>query len=148
MIAKKKKKWERFPASYDKLLDATLRILCAVLESTEVIYIIDLKNPEPERTAHGKVILKRKRVYGSYDKEKDVIRIRILRSPKSGTNFHNRIKLIVTSALHEAMEKIRFRTKFSIVHRFIENWEYCVFERMNEKQISYVWSLLPPLPPE
>lgn len=148
MIAKKKKKWERFPVSYDKLLDVTLRMLCAVLESTKVIYIIDLKNPEPERTVHGKVILKRKRVHATYDKEEDVIRIRILKSPKSGTNFHNRIKSIVTSALHEAMEKIRFRTKVSIAHRFIETWEYCVFERMNEKQIAYVWSLLPSLPPD
>ena len=146
MITKTKKKWKRFPTSYDKLLDTTLRMLCAILESTEVIYIIDLKNPEPERTARGRVVLKRKRVYATYDKEKDIIRIRILRSQKSGINFHNRIKFVVTSALHEAMEKIRFRTKFPIDHKFIENWEYCVFERMNEKQIAYVWSLLPPLP--
>lgn len=145
-ITKRKKKWGRFPQSYDKLLDVTLRMLSAVLRKTKVIYIIDLKNPEPERRSGGSVTWKRKRVFGSYDIKEDVIKIRILKSSVAGIHFHNRVKMIVTTALHEAMEKIRYRTGFSIKHRYVELWEYCVFERMTEEQIAYVWSLLPSLP--
>lgn len=145
-ITKKKKKWQRFPPSYDKFLDATLRIFCAILKKTNVVYVVDLKYPEPERTRSGRVIWKRKRVYGSYEPETDTIKIRIVRSPKAGIYFHNYVKLIVKTALHEAMEKVRSNTELSIRHKFIELWEYSLFERMNEKQIAYVWSLLPSLP--
>ena len=144
-ITKKKKKWARFPRSSDRLLDNNLRAISSILKHTKVLYVVDLKDYDQLRDQHGKAVRKRIRVYGTYNFNEDAIRIKILGTSVSGVHFYNRVKLIVKIAIHESLEKMRYG-KFSIHHDHVDNWENDIYERMSEKQIAYIWSLLPPLP--
>lgn len=132
----KKKKWDRFPRSSDAFFDIMLKFLCGVLERTQISFVKDLKAYEGSRDE-----LSASRVYGYWDTEKDIIKLDI---PKS---HRNRIRRIVSKALHEAIEKL-LHDKTARRHRDILRLERYLMERMTEDQISFVWSLLPELPPD
>lgn len=139
-----RKKWTRFPQSSDRLLDVNLRALCNVLARSEITYVYDLKMHLPQ-SERGRIVLKRVRVYGHYNPDTGAIKIRVYKEPSREITVQEQIKLIVKTALHEALEKLCYG-KMALRHKHLYNWEFCIFERMTESQMSYVWSLLPPLP--
>lgn len=130
----KKRKWGSLPKSSDAFFDIMLKFLCGVIERTEVSFVKDLKAYESSR---GR--LSASRVYGYWDIKKDIIKLDV---PKS---HRNRIRRIVSTALHEAIEKL-LHDKTARRHRDILRLERYLMERLTDDQISYVWSLLPELP--
>lgn len=129
-----KRKWKSFPKSSDAFFDIVLKFLCGVIERTEISFVKDLKAYE---SIKGE--LSAGRVYGYWDTKKDIIKLDI---PKA---HRNRIRRIVSKALHEAIEKL-LHDKTARRHRDILRLERYLMERMTDEQIAYVWSLLPSLP--